>query len=64
MRNQGWFLTNLRFPGILQIFKLVLEGNVGKVMPESSRLELLENFSTNFSTFLLYQEQKKITQDH
>ena len=28
-------------------FKLVLEGKTGKEIPESSRLEFLENFSAN-----------------
>ena len=41
------FLTILRVTEILCSFKLVLEGKTGKEIPESSRLEFLENFSVN-----------------
>ena len=39
--------TGLGVSGILCGFKLVLEGKSGKEIPESSRLELLEEFSAN-----------------
>ena len=41
------FLTILVYTEILCSFKLVLEGQAGKVIPESSRLEVLEKFSAN-----------------
>ena len=41
------FLTILEVTEILCIFRLVLEGKTGKVIPESSRLEFLEKFSAN-----------------
>ena len=41
------FLTILEVTEILCSFKLVLEGKTGKEIPESSRLEFLENFSAN-----------------
>ena len=41
------FLTILEVTEILCIFRLVLEGKTGKVIPESSRLEFLEMFSAN-----------------
>ena len=41
------FLTILGVTEILCSFKLVLEGNTGKEIPESSRLEFLEKFSAN-----------------
>ena len=41
------FLTIFGLTEILCSFKLVLEGNTGKKIPESSRLEFLENFSAN-----------------
>ena len=37
----------MRVTEILYSFKLVLEGKTRKEIPESSRLELLENFSAN-----------------
>ena len=44
------FLTILEVTEILCSFKLVLEGNTGKEIPESSRLEFLEMFSAkNFT---------------
>ena len=48
------FLTILGVKEILCSFRLVLERNVGKGIPESSRLELLEKFLA----VLLYQVQK------
>ena len=41
------FLTILGVTEILCNFRLVLEGKKGKEIPESSRLEILEKFSTN-----------------
>ena len=41
------FLTSLGVTEILCSFRLVIEGNIGKKIPESSRLEFLENFSGN-----------------
>ena len=41
------FLTILQVTETLCSFKLVLEGKPGKEIPESSRLEFLEKFSTN-----------------
>ena len=41
------FLTIFRVTKILCSFKLVLEEKTGKETPESSRLEFLENFSSN-----------------
>ena len=41
------FLTILGVTEILCSFRLVLEGKTGKEIPESSRLEFLEQFSTN-----------------
>ena len=41
------FLTILEVTEILCIFRLVLDGKTGKVIPESSRLEFLEMFSAN-----------------
>ena len=41
------FLTILRVTEILRSFRLVLEENTGKEIPESSRLEFLEKFSVN-----------------
>ena len=41
------FLTNLEILRILFSFRLVLEGKVGKEIPQSSRLAILENFSVN-----------------
>ena len=41
------FLTILGVTDILCSFKLVLEGETGKEIPESSRLEFLEKFSAN-----------------
>ena len=44
------FLTILEVTEILCSFKLVLEGKTGKEIPESSRLEFLQKFSTkNFA---------------
>ena len=40
-------LTILGVTEILCSFRLVLEGKIGKEIPESSRLELLEKFSAN-----------------
>ena len=42
-------LTFLTILGVTEIccFRLVLEGKTGKEIPESSRLEFLENFSAN-----------------
>ena len=39
------FLTILGVTEILCSFRLVIDGNTGKEIPKSSRLELLENFS-------------------
>ena len=41
------FLTILGVTEILCNFKLVLEGETGKEIPESSRLEFLEKFPAN-----------------
>ena len=41
------FATILRVMEILCNFRLVLEGQTGKEIPESSRLEFLEKFSAN-----------------
>ena len=41
------FRTILGVTEILCIFRLVLEGKTGKDIPDSSRLELTEKFSTN-----------------
>ena len=44
------FLTILGVTEILCSFRLVLKENMGKEIPESSRLELLEkNFANNFA---------------
>ena len=43
------FLTILGVTEILCNFKLVLEGETGKEIPESSRLEFLEKFLANNS---------------
>ena len=44
------FLTILAIMEILCSFRLVLEGKAGKEIPESSRLEFLEEFlGNNFS---------------
>ena len=51
------FLTILGVMEILCSFRLILEGETGKEVPESSRLEFLE-------TFLLYQMQKKTAPGH
>ena len=42
-------MTFLNILGVTEIcsFKLVLEGKTGKEIPESSRLEFLEEFSAN-----------------
>ena len=45
------FVTIFRVTEILCRFKLVLEGNTGKEIPESSRLEFWEKFSANNFTF-------------
>ena len=42
------FLTILGAIEILCSFRLVLEGKTGKEIPESSRLEFLEKFLTNY----------------
>ena len=42
-------LTILGVKEILCSFRLVLERNIGKAMPESSRLELLEKFFGSFA---------------
>ena len=54
------FLTILGVTETLCSFKLVLEGKTGKEIPESSRLEFLENFSAN--NFAFYQMQKTTLQ--
>ena len=41
------FLTFLGVKEILCSFRLVLEGKMGKEIPESSRLEFLEKFLAN-----------------
>ena len=41
------FLTILGVRELLWSFKLVLEGKLGKEIPESSRLEFREKFSAN-----------------
>ena len=41
------FVTILGVTEILCIFRLVLEGETGKEIPRSSRLELLETFLAN-----------------
>ena len=41
------FLTILGVTALLCIFRLVLEGKIGKEIPESSRLEFSEMFSAN-----------------
>ena len=41
------FLTILGLTEILCSFRLVVEGETGKEIPESSRLEFLEKFSAN-----------------
>ena len=41
------FLTILRVMEILCSFRLVLEGKIGKEIPESSRFEFLEKFLGN-----------------
>ena len=41
------FLTILGLTEILCSFRLVVEGETGKEIPESSRLEFLETFSAN-----------------
>ena len=49
--DESWFvmifLTILRVMEILCNFRLVLEGKTDKEIPESSRLEFLENFLAN-----------------
>ena len=51
------FLTTLAVTEILWSFRLLLEGKTDKDMPESPRLEFLENFQ---QTILLYQMQKAV----
>ena len=41
------FLTILGVTEILCCFRLVLEGKIGKEIPESSRLEFFEEISAN-----------------
>ena len=41
------FLTILGDTEILCTFRLVIEGKIGKKIPESSKLEFLEKFSAN-----------------
>ena len=45
------FLTILEVTEILCSCKLVLEGETGKEIPESSRLEFLEKFAANNFAF-------------
>ena len=46
------FLTILGVTEILRSFKLVLEGKIGKEIPELSRLEFKEKFlANNFALF-------------
>ena len=48
-------MTILNILGVTEIssnFRLVLEGKIGKEIPESSRLEFLEKFSANNFTLL------------
>ena len=47
------FLTILRVTEILRSFKLVLEENTGKEIPESLRLEFSEKFSVNSFALLV-----------
>ena len=42
------FLTILEVTQLLYSFRLVLEWKIGKVIPESSRLEFLEKFTANY----------------
>ena len=48
--DESWFgmifLTILGVAEILRSFRLVLEGKTGKEIPESSKLEFLEEFLT------------------
>ena len=46
------FLTILEVTEILYSFKLVLEEETGKEIPESSRIEFLEKFLTKYFTLL------------
>ena len=46
-RSVTTFLTNLGVTEILCSFRLVLEGKVGKEIPESSRFKFLEKFLAN-----------------
>ena len=55
------YLTNLRVKGISCSFSLVLEGKIGKEIPESSWLEILEKISTKT---LLYPMQKTTPKTH
>ena len=71
LTNQGSLMTFLTILGITEIscsFRLVLEGKTGKEIPESSRLEFLENnFTANIcfqKTILLYQMQKTTPPGH
>ena len=53
------FLTILGVTEILCSSRLVIDGNTGKEIPNSSRLELLENFScVNLSAALSDAEDK------
>ena len=49
--DESWFvMTFLTILGVMEIlcsFRLVLEGKIGKEIPESSKLELLEKFWAN-----------------
>ena len=49
LSNQSWlwpYLSNLRVKRMLCSFSLVLEGKIGKKIPESSWLEILKKIST------------------
>ena len=48
------FLTILGVTEILCSFRVVLERKTGKDIPESSRLEVLENFLANSFFFLFF----------
>ena len=53
------FFTILGVTVILRSFRLVLEGKIGKGIPESSRLEFLEKLPGNLDTHLIVLKRMK-----
>ena len=62
LSNQTWlipYLCNLRVKGILRSFSLVLEGKIGKKIPEPSWLESLEKISTKTLPYQMHETTPK-----